>query len=285
MAARHLHHFGYETVVVYPKRSSRQPHYTNLVKQCEDLRIPVVDEMPSDLTDYALLVDSIFGFSFKGEPREPFRSILQTMQTWQTETPNAMVLSVDVPSGWNVDQGDVAESGFLPTAVISLTTPKECMRTYTGRHFVGGRFLPPALAAKYKVSMPPYPGVAQVWQVPRGGGGGTVVQGTTLGLDKIKTIQKSHTTSSSQSAADDAVWQAGYAAYCAAKEAELTVQDEAEETDQNSWEAQYAAYCAEKETRLAAQDRADESSSSWEAQYAAHCAEKEARLKEAERNA
>lgn len=164
VAARHLYHFGYETVVVYPKRSSRQPHYANLVKQCEDLNIPVLEAMPNDLTGYGLLLDSIFGFSFKGEPREPFGSILQTMQDMQASQ-DCQILSVDVPSGWNVNEGDVTGNGFVPDAVISLTAAKECMRTYTGRHFIGGRFLPPTLAAKYKLRMPPYSGASQVLQI------------------------------------------------------------------------------------------------------------------------
>eukprot|EP00977_Amphora_coffeiformis_P021389 scaffold9272_cov195-Amphora_coffeaeformis.AAC.6 len=234
VAARHLHHFGFQVVVVYPKRSSRQPHYTNLVKQCEDLEIPVLDAMPTDdLTRFGLVLDSIFGFSFQGEPREPFRSILQIMRDMQ-QTEGWLILSVDVPSGWNVNEGDVTESGFVPDAVISLTAPKACMRTYPGRHFVGGRFLPPALADKYQVRMPPYPGVSQVLQISRGGDG---------------------------SAATDAgqyqeSWEAGYAAYSAEKEANMAQSDANAASSSSSWEAQYAAYCAEKEARLAAENEA-----------------------------
>ena len=249
VAARHLHHFGYETVVVYPKRSSRQPHYANLVQQCHDLDIPVWDEMPQDLSEYGLVLDSIFGFSFKGEPREPFRTIIEIMNDMQSDH-GARILSVDVPSGWNVDKGDINQSGFLPDAVISLTAPKECMRTYQGTHFVGGRFLPPALAAKYNVRMPPYPGVAQVLQITRGGA---------VGQGDIKT-----------STGDDA-WQAGYAAYCAAKEAKLARKDGDVEVE--PWQVQYAAHCAEKEAALAEKDRVEERAKlelSWEAQYAAH---------------
>ena len=233
VAARHLHHFGYETVVVYPKRSSRQPHYANLVQQCEDLDIPVLDAMPTDVTDFGLLLDSIFGFSFKGEPREPFRSILQTMRDMQASQ-GCKILSVDVPSGWDVNEGDVTQSGFVPDAVISLTAPKECMRTYQGQHFVGGRFLPPALADKYKVRMPPYPGVSQVLQISRGG------SSTTVG----------------NAVEEDESWKAGYAAYCAEKEAELAERDGLADAAPPSWQAQYAAYCAEKEARLAVEDEA-----------------------------
>jgi NAD(P)H-hydrate epimerase len=151
VAARHLMFFGYDCVVMYPKRSSKT-HFVNLVQQCEDVNVPIVDEMPEDLQSYDAIVDAIFGFSFKGAPREPFASALTKMQEAQSSY-NIPVLSVDVPSGWNVDEGDVAGTGFVPQVLISLTTPKESAREFTGRHFVGGRFLPPKLAEKYNVKV------------------------------------------------------------------------------------------------------------------------------------
>lgn len=44
--------------------------------------------------NYDLIIDSLFGFSFKGQPREPFSSIIQAMAV--TAVP---VLAVDIPSG------------------------------------------------------------------------------------------------------------------------------------------------------------------------------------------
>lgn len=150
VAARHLTFFGFECDVLYPKRSSKK-HFVNLVKQCEDVGIKFVDEVPLD-GNFNAIVDAIFGFSFKGAPREPFKTALEQMRDMQA-TKNIPVISVDVPSGWNVDDGDVAETGFLPQVLVSLTTPKESARGFVGRHFVGGRFLPPTLAEKYNVKV------------------------------------------------------------------------------------------------------------------------------------
>ncbi|KAL3895456.1 MAG: hypothetical protein SGARI_007442, partial [Bacillariaceae sp.] len=114
--ARHLFFFNhYDCAIVYPKRSSKQ-HFVNLVKQCEDVGIPFLDEMPSaeEMTEYDAIVDSIFGFSFKGEPREPFATIMKQMIEFQQNINTLQVISVDVPSGWNVDEGDVAKTGFVP---------------------------------------------------------------------------------------------------------------------------------------------------------------------------
>lgn len=154
VAARHLVMFGYDCEVVYPKQSKKE-HYVNLVEQCKDVGILIRTEFPSNTKEYAAIVDSIFGFSFKGEPRAPFDDILKRMkEAGSSSNPNALLtISVDVPSGWNVDEGDVAKTGFLPDVLVSLTTPKECSRSFTGRHFVGGRFLPPKLAEKYGVKV------------------------------------------------------------------------------------------------------------------------------------
>jgi hydroxyethylthiazole kinase-like uncharacterized protein yjeF len=137
VAARHLRHFGYSPTVVYPKRSAGQL-FTNLVKQCEDLGIPVLPAVPENAAagfgGFDIIIDALFGFSFSGAPREPFASMIANMAS--SAVP---VLSVDVPSGWHVEDGDVHNTGFNPAAVISLTVPKLCMKGFRGRHYVGGR--------------------------------------------------------------------------------------------------------------------------------------------------
>jgi NAD(P)H-hydrate epimerase len=158
VAARHLVMFGHEATVVYPKRSSKQPHYENLVQQCEDVGIPVLYDTPVDMNQYDAVVDAIFGFSFQGDPRPPFDGILEQMKTTTAAT-----FAVDIPSGWDVN--GLSKTDFTPTVLISLTVPKLCAQNFQGRHFIGGRFLPPALASKYNVRMPPYDGASQVWEM------------------------------------------------------------------------------------------------------------------------
>ena len=47
-----------------------------------------------------MVVDAIFGFGFKGDPRAPFGTILEDLSKCATP-----VVSVDVPSGWSVRSG------------------------------------------------------------------------------------------------------------------------------------------------------------------------------------
>ena len=118
--------------------------------------IPILDEINNVQEDdsqqrYDIIVDAIFGFSFHGTaPREPFASIIANMVELQKEQ-GSILISVDVPSGWNVDGGDLTGTGFSPDVLISLTAPKLSAKKFKGRHFVGGRFLPPAIAEKYNI--------------------------------------------------------------------------------------------------------------------------------------
>lgn len=181
VASRHLHMFGYDVTIVYPKRSTKQLHYHNLVKQCEDLYIPILNDMPSShdlFYKYDAIIDAIFGFSFDSYPiREPFHNMIQQMlyikDHVSKDLNNILIFSVDIPSGWDVnDDGTktstttgTSTSTFVPDVLISLTVPKLCAKKFHGRHFIGGRFLPPDLAMKYNIRMPPYPGVSQVMEV------------------------------------------------------------------------------------------------------------------------
>lgn len=53
------------------------------------------------------------GFSYKPPPRAPFTAVLQAFKT--TQKP---ILSVDIPSGWDVEQGKLAEDDFTPSALL-----------------------------------------------------------------------------------------------------------------------------------------------------------------------
>jgi len=153
VAARHLHHFGYAVSVCYPKPTPK-PLYQNLVKQLGALAIPVSSELPASLdADFDVVLDAIFGFSFKGEVRAPFGDILAALKT-----ASVPVVSVDIPSGWDVDQGDPSGEGLDPAVLISLTAPKPAAKSFTGAHYLGGRFVPPAIRDKYNLRLPPYPG-------------------------------------------------------------------------------------------------------------------------------
>ncbi|GAQ89473.1 putative pyridoxin (pyrodoxamine) 5'-phosphate oxidase [Klebsormidium nitens] len=168
VCARHLHHFGYAPTICYPKRTDK-PLYKGLVTQLEALHAPFVDpeSLSLPLTDhYDVIVDAMFGFSFKGIPRPPFDKIVKMLSvgpdTNPAETGVPPTVSIDIPSGWDVEKGDVETTGFHPPMLVSLTAPKLAAKFFHGpHHFLGGRFVPPAIVEKFHLRLPPFPGTSQ----------------------------------------------------------------------------------------------------------------------------
>ncbi|XP_027123242.1 pyridoxine/pyridoxamine 5'-phosphate oxidase 1, chloroplastic isoform X1 [Coffea arabica] len=167
VAARHLYHFGYKPYICYPKRTAK-PLYNGLVTQLESLSVPFlsVEDLPMDLSDsFDILVDAMFGFSFHGTPRPPFDDLIRRLLNLTSPDMNASrlpaIVSVDIPSGWHVEEGDLSGDGIKPDMLVSLTAPKLCAKKFTGQHhFLGGRFIPPAIIDKFRLQLPAYPGTS-----------------------------------------------------------------------------------------------------------------------------
>jgi NAD(P)H-hydrate epimerase len=168
VAARHLYHFGYQVSICYPKRTDRQL-YRNLVTQCRALSIPFL-EVPEALQylqanqEKAVVLDAIFGFSFKGDPRPPFKEILEALAEPGMGVP---ICSVDIPSGWQVETGEEGQQqGIQPEMLVSLTAPKKCAKFFKGKHhYLGGRFVPPEIVEKFKLRLPKYAGSSQCLRI------------------------------------------------------------------------------------------------------------------------
>ncbi|KIO29816.1 hypothetical protein M407DRAFT_162462 [Tulasnella calospora MUT 4182] len=174
VAARHLAMFGYEPTVYMPKPGSKDI-YQRLQQQCTNCAIPTIStneelkrQLLPDKSD--CILDAIFGFSFKPPVRAPFDEVLPLLNN--SKLP---IVSVDIPSGWDVEKGPVelktnegttVGDGLNADVLISLTAPKEGVMSFRGRHFLGGRFVPKILAEKYALNLPDYPGFAQIVELP-----------------------------------------------------------------------------------------------------------------------
>jgi len=149
---------GRSLALTYPEYVPFTRCPQGLVRQNQQLGTPfVVSVDAADLErHYDVVVDAVFGFSFKsGGIRAPFDILLAALRT--TKVP---VAAIDIPSGWDVERGDVDHIGVRPAALISLTAPKLCARYLdpSVRHILAGRFVPPYAACAH------FPGVGSFVQ-------------------------------------------------------------------------------------------------------------------------
>lgn len=166
VAARHLYHYGYTPIVYYPV-PTKKPIFDGLVKQLNNLHIRFDNDTPFEKLagESDLIVDALFGFSFRPPVREPFDQAIATM-----EKRVKPVLAVDTPSSWHVEDGPLDEgigSKYMPDYLISLTAAKPNVGHFKGKkHFIGGRFLGTDIAKKYSLNIPEYKGLDQIVEVP-----------------------------------------------------------------------------------------------------------------------
>lgn len=159
VAARHLHHFRYDKIDVTVPKLNKKEMFTKLVEQCKQCNIGIMDNMLEHNAienSYDVILDCIFGFSFRSGNgiRAPFDTVLSEL----VQVSGTPVVSVDVPSGWDVETGRPKNKSIClePETLISLTAPKVTASNFNGAHFLGGRFVPPTVASKYKVVIPEY---------------------------------------------------------------------------------------------------------------------------------
>ena len=152
VASRYLKEFGNEVDILYPKKNTKNPLYTRLITQCENYEIKISEKIFDNKEDYEeifknydIIVDALFGFSFKGEIRQPFKTIIKAKKKFENK-----IISVDIPSGFDIDKGNIFDT-FIPKGLISLTLPKLCSKTFKGEHFLGGRFVPKKLFEKFNI--------------------------------------------------------------------------------------------------------------------------------------
>lgn len=90
-----------------------------------DILSPYSDEVhrrrdwPISPSEYSLIIDALFGFSLKGNPRPPADKIIE-----QINCSRIPVLSVDVPSGLDVHDGSIGQPAVKADYTVVNGMPK-----------------------------------------------------------------------------------------------------------------------------------------------------------------
>jgi NAD(P)H-hydrate epimerase len=81
-----------------------------------------------------LFIDAILGYSQQGNPRGDAAALVAA-------TADATVLSLDVPTGLELERGIVGEPAVRAAATLTLALPKEALRAGAARPLVGDLYL------------------------------------------------------------------------------------------------------------------------------------------------
>lgn len=108
--------------------------------EVKNLRVDSSFEESFDFSQYDLIIDGLFGFSLRGDPRPPMDQIIE-----QINCSKVPILAVDVPSGMEVYTGKVMEPTIKATYTLALGMPKKGLDgnpEYAGKVYLGNLGIP-----------------------------------------------------------------------------------------------------------------------------------------------
>ncbi|WP_404330857.1 NAD(P)H-hydrate dehydratase [Mesobacillus maritimus] len=115
------------------------------------------DEFQHQLTQADLIVDAILGTGVKGAVREPLARIIKMVNN--RENDSIPVISVDIPSGVNSDDGKVVGEAIKATKTVTFVCPKSGFFLQDGPMYVGewkavDISVPPSIARDLHLQLP-----------------------------------------------------------------------------------------------------------------------------------
>lgn len=152
VAARHLHNWGADVrIALGGERTELREIPAKQVMIAEKMGIrssgPQTSFLESDL-----LVDALFGYSLRGDPREPAASMIS-----QANASRVRILAADIPSGLDATTGEAGEPCIAADTTVTLGLPKVGFLNPEARKRVGALYLadisfPAALYQRYSQS-------------------------------------------------------------------------------------------------------------------------------------
>lgn len=136
VAARHLSNKGFNVDVVLSKEIGK---LKGVIKHQADIltRLPVnIYEEEIMYKNYDLIIDGIIGYSLKGEPKGFAKEMIVFCNA-----SNSKVVSLDSPSGLNLDDEITNENIVKANFTVTLALPKIGLNSRESQEFVGKLFL------------------------------------------------------------------------------------------------------------------------------------------------
>ncbi len=116
-----------------------------------------IDELQHHLTQADIIIDAILGTGVKGAVREPLQQIIKMVN--ERKNGSTPVISVDIPSGLNSDDGKVVGEAILATKTVTFVCPKRGFFLQDGPKYIGewkavDISVPPSIAEDLHLKLP-----------------------------------------------------------------------------------------------------------------------------------
>ena len=134
--ARILYGMGYSTGIYMAGAPEKWTDETKIqIQIARNVGVPEYNEL--DLSSVQLVVDGLFGIGLQSFVREPFAHMIDLINHWKNNKPDAYVWSVDIPSGVSADTGQVLGSAVKADYTVTFGYVKCGMILYPGRDYSG----------------------------------------------------------------------------------------------------------------------------------------------------
>ncbi len=147
-AARHLINWGREVDILLvddKKKFSGSP-----LEQLEILEKMGASFKAGNFEEYDLIIDALLGYNIKGNPRGKFAELIK-----KANSVDVKKLSIDLPSGYDMETGGVFTPCIKADATLSLTLPKKGLgeSEFTGDLFVAYMSVPFSIFEKMELEV------------------------------------------------------------------------------------------------------------------------------------
>ncbi len=151
VCARHLHNYGAKVQVAISRPadylSDLPLHQLRILKKM-GIEVKEANTLKMPKINFDLVIDGLIGYSLRGNPKAGAAKLID----W-ANSQNAPILSLDVPSGVDVGNGEIYEPAIKASATMTLALPKQGLFDLTARPNIGRLFLadisvPPQLYAE-----------------------------------------------------------------------------------------------------------------------------------------
>ena len=158
-AARYLKNWGFKVLIITPITEITNALTHAQLNIASKIGIPITDHFSSPNIP-SVIVDGLLGYGAKGDPRSPYKELIDTVNTQP-----GIKVSIDSPSGLDASSGELSQTYFHATHTLSLGCLKTGFFNPKTRHSYGNLFvcdigIPPEVYEALNHSPPSARGIA-----------------------------------------------------------------------------------------------------------------------------